>query len=447
MPDIEITRAETRERARLLLDGSTTFTVPEHDRRPSASATVSRRPLWSRTIITEQQRPATSAVGRAAGAASTPRAVADGADLEPARDAVLGLPDGMGTAWPAMRHSFGAPVGGPGPHPADQHHRLGGGGSHRRPAYPPAGRRRRLGCRWLVRRSGRHRLRRGAGTVAHPQRWPADRRGRGDDGRKPQHGRRDDGQTTAPQPPARLLRLWEPRSGRSRSRSRSSPVLAARYSSSALAVPRAAGPIYRHSVSAYRRARPRRGRHGRPGTQRSKHRVHVDLATSLDGASGRGDAGWEPRAHRPDVGPGYVLRLLGALTAVRIGLALPARRPRRTRVIWPVDRRSASSLALSSGGSPAPSWWVSHSPCSALHLRACSPLSSPLRRSGSARSGAQHAIAWQVGAAAAGGSGISALIGLLDRLQTSLAVLGPAIVVLALILFFANWALTALAPI
>ena len=26
--------------------------------------------------------------------------------------AVLGLPDGMlGTAWPAMRHSFGAPVG------------------------------------------------------------------------------------------------------------------------------------------------------------------------------------------------------------------------------------------------------------------------------------------------------------------------------------------------
>jgi hypothetical protein len=59
---------------------------------------------------------------------------------------------------------------------------------------------------------------------------------------------------------------------------------------------------------------------------------------------------------------------------------------------------------------------------------------------------AQHAIAWQVGAAAAGGSGISAVVGLLIN-QTSLAVLGPAIVVLALLLFAANAALTRLAPI
>ena len=59
---------------------------------------------------------------------------------------------------------------------------------------------------------------------------------------------------------------------------------------------------------------------------------------------------------------------------------------------------------------------------------------------------AQHAIAWQVGAAAAGGSGISAVIGLLID-TTSLAVLGPALVVLALLLLAANAALARLAPI
>jgi hypothetical protein len=59
---------------------------------------------------------------------------------------------------------------------------------------------------------------------------------------------------------------------------------------------------------------------------------------------------------------------------------------------------------------------------------------------------AQHAIAWQVGAAAAGGSGISALIGLLIN-TTSLAILGPAIFTLALMLALANSALARLAPI
>jgi hypothetical protein len=59
---------------------------------------------------------------------------------------------------------------------------------------------------------------------------------------------------------------------------------------------------------------------------------------------------------------------------------------------------------------------------------------------------AQHAIAWQVGAAAAGGSGISALLGLLIG-TTSLAILGPAILTLALLLVLANAALARLAPI
>jgi fucose permease len=45
---------------------------------------------------------------------------------------------------------------------------------------------------------------------------------------------------------------------------------------------------------------------------------------------------------------------------------------------------------------------------------------------------AQHVISWQVGAAAAGGAGVSALIGLLIS-AAGLAVLGPAITVLAIL--------------
>ena len=45
---------------------------------------------------------------------------------------------------------------------------------------------------------------------------------------------------------------------------------------------------------------------------------------------------------------------------------------------------------------------------------------------------AQHVISWQVGAAAAGGAGISALIGLLTG-TNSLAVLGPSLTTLALV--------------
>jgi len=59
---------------------------------------------------------------------------------------------------------------------------------------------------------------------------------------------------------------------------------------------------------------------------------------------------------------------------------------------------------------------------------------------------AQHVIAWQVGAAAAGGAGLSALIGLLIS-ATSLAALGPAVTVLAVILIVAELILTRLAPI
>ena len=58
---------------------------------------------------------------------------------------------------------------------------------------------------------------------------------------------------------------------------------------------------------------------------------------------------------------------------------------------------------------------------------------------------ARNVISWQVGAAAAGGAGISAVIGLLIGV-TSLAVLGPALTVLALIVVAAELLLHRLAP-
>ena len=135
----------------------------------------------------------------------------------------------------------------------------------------------------------------------------------------------------------------------------------------------------------------------------------------------------------------------GALTAVRIGLALPSRPvPARYVIGW----GTAASV-----GAAALIWWQ---PGTAVVVAGFVILGAALagifpaliattpRRIGDER--ARHAIAWQVGAAAAGGSGVSALIGLLiDR--TSLAVLGPALLTLALLLVLATAALVRLAPI
>jgi fucose permease len=135
----------------------------------------------------------------------------------------------------------------------------------------------------------------------------------------------------------------------------------------------------------------------------------------------------------------------GALTAVRIGLALPAKAPSAHAVI-----RYGLLLSILGCGLI---WWQ---PDPVVVVLAFALVGASLagvfpaliavtpQRIGAER--AQHAIAWQVGAAAAGGSGISAVIGLLID-STSLAVLGPALVALSLILVSANWALTALAPI
>ena len=135
----------------------------------------------------------------------------------------------------------------------------------------------------------------------------------------------------------------------------------------------------------------------------------------------------------------------GALTAARIGLALPTR-PVPLRLV--IGGGMAASV-----GATALIWWQ---PSTAVVVAGFVILGAALagifpaliattpQRIGQQR--ARHAIAWQVGAAAAGGSGISALIGLLiDR--TSLAILGPAIVVLALLLVVAYAALARLAPI
>ena len=135
----------------------------------------------------------------------------------------------------------------------------------------------------------------------------------------------------------------------------------------------------------------------------------------------------------------------GALTAVRIGLALPAKPVPAHTVIG-----SGLLMAIAASGLI---WWQ---PGTVAVVLAFVVLGAALagvfpaliavtpQRIGAQR--ARHAIAWQVGAAAAGGSAVSAVIGLLID-ATSLAVLGPALVVLALLLFFANLALARLAPI
>jgi fucose permease len=135
----------------------------------------------------------------------------------------------------------------------------------------------------------------------------------------------------------------------------------------------------------------------------------------------------------------------GALTAVRIGLALPARPvPARLVIGWGM----AASV-----GAAALIWWQ---PDTAVVVAGFVILGAALagifpaliaatpQRIGDER--ARHAIAWQVGAAAAGGSGVSALIGLLID-HSSLAILGPAILTLAVLLVLANAALARLAPI
>ena len=135
----------------------------------------------------------------------------------------------------------------------------------------------------------------------------------------------------------------------------------------------------------------------------------------------------------------------GALTAVRISLAvLPRPVPPRSVVTW------GSALAVLAA---AVIWWQ---PGPAVTVLGFAVLGGALAgvfpalisltpiRLGEQR--AQHVISWQVGAAAAGGAGVSALIGLLIGI-TSLAVVGPALTILALVVVATELILTRLAPV
>ena len=135
----------------------------------------------------------------------------------------------------------------------------------------------------------------------------------------------------------------------------------------------------------------------------------------------------------------------GALTAVRIGLALPAARSRRRP--WSAGAAaSRCSPRPSSGGSPDVAVTVVAFVVLGGALAGVFPALIALTPVRLGEERAHNVIAWQVGAAAAGGAGLSAVIGLLIG-ATSLAVLGPAITVLALILVAAELILGRLAPI
>jgi fucose permease len=135
----------------------------------------------------------------------------------------------------------------------------------------------------------------------------------------------------------------------------------------------------------------------------------------------------------------------GALTAVRIGLAVP-RRPVPPQAVV----RGGSAIAVLAA---AAIWWQ---PDVAVAVTGFVVLGGALAgvfpalialtpvRLGEQR--AHNVISWQVGAAAAGGAGLSAVIGLLIG-TTSLAALGPALTVLAVIVVAAELILNRLAPV
>ncbi len=135
----------------------------------------------------------------------------------------------------------------------------------------------------------------------------------------------------------------------------------------------------------------------------------------------------------------------GALTAVRIGLALvPRPVPPQAVVRW------GSGIAVLAA---AAIWWQPDVAVAVIGfvvlggaLAGVFPALISLTPVRLGEQRAHNVISWQVGAAAAGGAGLSAVIGLLIG-AASLAVLGPAITVLALILVATELILNRLAPI
>jgi fucose permease len=134
-----------------------------------------------------------------------------------------------------------------------------------------------------------------------------------------------------------------------------------------------------------------------------------------------------------------------ALTGVRILLALLPRQLPLAGVV-----RGGSALAVVGA---AAIWWGPNRAVAlagfvllGAALAGVFPALIGLTPARIGRRRAQNAIAWQVGAAAAGGSGLSALMGLLIG-ATGLQILGPALTVLALLVIVGNYALSRIAPV
>ena len=135
----------------------------------------------------------------------------------------------------------------------------------------------------------------------------------------------------------------------------------------------------------------------------------------------------------------------GALTAVRIGLALlPRPIPPQAVVRW------GSGIAVLAA---AAIWWQPDVAVAVVgfvvlggSLAGVFPALIALTPVRLGEQRAHNVISWQVGSAAAGGAGLSAVIGLLIG-TTSLAALGPVVTVLALIVVAFELILNRLAPV
>jgi len=135
----------------------------------------------------------------------------------------------------------------------------------------------------------------------------------------------------------------------------------------------------------------------------------------------------------------------GALTAVRISLALlPRPIPPQAVIRW------GSGIAVLAA---AAIWWRPDVAVAVIgfvvlggSLAGVFPALIALTPVRLGEQRAHNVISWQVGAAAAGGAGLSAVIGLLIG-TTGLAALGPAVTVLALIVVAFELVLNRLAPI
>lgn len=153
-------------------------------------------------------------------------------------------------------------------------------------------------------------------------------------------------------------------------------------------------------------------------------RLHLHLSASLAGVA---TFGYWAALTVGRLGLALLPRPLGHQTVVRGGIAAAVV---ATAVIWWQPSTTATLVAFAMLGAA---------------LAGIFPALIALTPGRLGERQARHAIAWQVGAASAGGAGLSAVIGALIG-SAGLAVLGPSIVALAVLLALADLALDRLAP-